>query len=110
MRLALPILLLAVLLGLNQAGQEKGGPQKEFQRVRLATIDGRYWLVGPNGKPFFGHGITHVSTRRAKPPINMSKFSRLLYGTVLPLGISGTDPFSNSSARCCATTCMTMLK
>ena len=103
MRLALPILLLAVLLGLNQAGQEKGGPQKEFQRVRLATIDGRYWLVGPNGKPFFGHGITHVSTRRAKPPINMSKFSRLCkelgfnaYGYGCPPQLKSDMPYVES--------------
>ena len=103
MRLALPILLLAVLLGLNQAGQEKGGPQKEFQRVRLATIDGRYWLVGPNGKPFFGHGITHVSTRRATPPINMSKFSRLCkelgfnaYGYGCPPQLKSDMPYVES--------------
>ena len=103
MRLALPILLLAVLLGLNQAGQEKGGPQKEFQRVRLATIDGRYWLVDTNGKPFFGHGITHVSTRRAKPPINMSKFSRLCkelgfnaYGYGCPPQLKSDMPYVES--------------
>ena len=103
MRLALPILLLAVLLGLNQAGQEKSGPQKEFQRVRLATIDGRYWLVGPNGKPFFGHGITHVSTRRAEPPINMSKFSRLCkelgfnaYGYGCPPQLKSDMPYVES--------------
>ena len=103
MRLALPILLLAVLLGLNQAGQEKGRPQKEFQRVRLATIDGRYWLVDTNGKPFFGHGITHVSTRRATPPINMSKFSRLCkelgfnaYGYGCPPQLKSDMPYVES--------------
>ena len=71
--------------------------------MRLATIDGRYWLVGPNGKPFFGHGITHVSTRRAKPPINMSKFSRLCkelgfnaYGYGCPPQLKSDMPYVES--------------
>ena len=31
--------------------------------IRLAEIDGRTWLVTPDGKPFFAHGITHTTNR-----------------------------------------------
>lgn len=35
------------------------------QNISLTRIEGRHWLVGPDGQPFFGHGITHVGTTRA---------------------------------------------
>lgn len=41
-------------------------PEKRLPNIRLTEIDGRHWLVGPDGKPFFAHGITHVSNNRAK--------------------------------------------
>lgn len=31
--------------------------------IGLAEIEGRTWLVTPEGKPFFAHGITHTSNR-----------------------------------------------
>ena len=34
--------------------------------IRLATIDGRHWLIGSDGEPFFAHGITHVGNVRSK--------------------------------------------
>lgn len=33
------------------------------QSIGLAEIDGRTWLITPDGKPFFAHGITHVTNR-----------------------------------------------
>jgi len=36
------------------------------QNISLTEIDGRSWLVDPQGKPFFAHGITHVGTNRAQ--------------------------------------------
>ncbi|MEM6471059.1 MAG: beta-agarase [Planctomycetota bacterium] len=38
-------------------GREQGGVFK------LAEIDGRTWLITPQGKPFFAHGITHTTNR-----------------------------------------------
>ena len=40
-------------------------PAQEESFIRLKKIDGRHWLVGPNGKPFFAHGITHISNKQA---------------------------------------------
>ena len=34
--------------------------------IKLTKIDGRHWLVDPDGNPFFAHGITHVGNNRAK--------------------------------------------
>ena len=42
------------------------GREKKLPNIRLTEIDERHWLVGPDGKPFFAHGITHVSNNRAK--------------------------------------------
>ncbi|MCM2369077.1 Spy/CpxP family protein refolding chaperone [Aporhodopirellula aestuarii] len=48
------------------AGTNATGREKRLPNIRLTRIDGRHWLVGPDGKPFFAHGITHVSNNRAK--------------------------------------------
>ena len=57
----LPILLGAILLATNlTAADDK--PQK----ITLQKLDGRTWLVDAKGKPFFAHGITHVSNNRAE--------------------------------------------
>ncbi|QDV64006.1 hypothetical protein Mal65_31540 [Crateriforma conspicua] len=37
----------------------------EPQTIGLTQINGRHWLVGPDGDPFFAHGITHMGTNRA---------------------------------------------
>ena len=42
--------------------------------ITLKEIDGRSWLVRPNGQPFFAHGITHVSNKDAK--LNYQKLSK----------------------------------
>lgn len=41
--------------------------------ISIKEINGRSWLVKPNGQPFFAHGITHASNKDAK--INYQKFS-----------------------------------
>ena len=33
--------------------------------ITLGKIEGRHWLLTPEGKPFFAHGITHVGNRNA---------------------------------------------
>ena len=48
------------------AGENATAEEKRLPNIRFAKIDDRHWLVGPDGKPFFTHGITHVSTKRAK--------------------------------------------
>ncbi len=57
----LPIFTMLGLLILPLTGQET-----EQQNITLTEIEGRTWLVGPDGKPFFAHGITHVGNTRAK--------------------------------------------
>ena len=47
------------------AGTTPEGREKRLPSIRLTNIDGRDWLVGPDGQPFFAHGITHVSNNRA---------------------------------------------
>ena len=43
------------------------------KNISLSKIDGRHWLVGSDGKPFFAHGITHVGTVRAR--FDLKEFS-----------------------------------
>lgn len=52
-------------VGANATAQDHVA-EKRLPNIRLTKIDGRDWLVGPDGKPFFAHGITHVSNNRAK--------------------------------------------
>lgn len=59
MKLTLPILALFGLFAVTAIGEEP-------QNITLTKINGRHWLVGPDGKPFFAHGITHVGNNRAK--------------------------------------------
>jgi hypothetical protein len=40
---------------------------------KIEIIEGRHWLVKPNGQPFFAHGITHAGNRDAAR--NYQKFS-----------------------------------
>ena len=36
---------------------------QEQSAIGLAEIEGRTWLITPEGKPFFAHGITHMTNR-----------------------------------------------
>lgn len=38
----------------------------EGRNITIETVDGRHWLIGPDGKPFFAHGITHLGLNVAK--------------------------------------------
>lgn len=69
MRNSLPLLslLLAGVLAASAAAEKR----KNFT---LTKIEGRHWLVDPNGNPFFAHGITHVNNQRAK--IEFAKISK----------------------------------
>lgn len=60
MKHTVPIAILANLLAGPALGEEV-----KSQPIHLTEIEGRAWLVGPDGKPFFAHGITHVSNNRA---------------------------------------------
>ena len=37
--------------------------ESKTRAIGLAEIEGRTWLVTPDGKPFFPHGITHATNR-----------------------------------------------
>ena len=39
----------------------KDEPPAPKSVIHLAEIDGRSWLVNAQGKPFFAHGITHMT-------------------------------------------------
>jgi hypothetical protein len=43
------------------------------EHITLTKINGRHWLLGTDGKPFFAHGITHAGVNRAK--IDYAKIS-----------------------------------
>ena len=71
------------------------------KNITLSKINGRHWLVGPDGKPFFAHGITHVGTVRAK--FDLTKFSAACkevgfnsYGYGCPDGLRSDMPYLES--------------
>ena len=45
----------------NATTQDTAAPTK--RTIGLAEINGRTWLITPEGKPFFAHGITHTTNR-----------------------------------------------
>ncbi|MEM7783078.1 MAG: beta-agarase [Planctomycetota bacterium] len=49
------------------------GKEQKSRFIQLKNMAGRDWLVGPDGRPFFAHGITHVNNKRS--PFNFSQFS-----------------------------------
>lgn len=54
--IAIWVLALIITSPFTSVAQERSG-------IRLAEIEGRTCLITPEGKPFFAHGITHVSNR-----------------------------------------------
>jgi hypothetical protein len=102
MKLILPILTLSALLALALTGEEKKpGADKEAKSISLAEIDGRTWLVDSSGKPFFAHGITHVSNNRAK--FDFAKISKACkelgfnaYGYGCPPALRSDMPYVES--------------
>ena len=59
-RAVIHIIVCAFVLG--KFAVRSGCARKTFG-IRLAEIDGRTWLITPDGKPFFAHGITHTTNR-----------------------------------------------
>lgn len=53
--------LIVALLSL--AGGASVANSEEPNRISLAQIDGRDWLIDLEGRPFFPHGVTHVAGR-----------------------------------------------
>jgi hypothetical protein len=42
--------------------------------IALTKIENRHWLVNPEGKPFFAHGITHANNKQAG--LDFEQFSK----------------------------------
>lgn len=69
--------------------------------ISLTKIDGRHWLVDSLGKPFFAHGITHVSNNRANFDFNeisaaCKKLGFNTYGYGCPEPLRHDMPFIES--------------
>ena len=64
-QLAVGIWTLALIIAapLASAAQERSA-------IGLAEIEGRSWLITPEGKPFFAHGITHMGSLRLRTDYN----------------------------------------
>jgi len=59
-------LTLSILIAIGLFAGPTKGDDNQLRNIALTKIEGRHWLVGPDGEPFFAHGITHVSNNRAK--------------------------------------------
>lgn len=77
------------------------GQESKQENITLTEIEGRYWLVGPDGKPFFAHGITHVGNKSAK--LDFENFSTACkelgfnaYGYGCPPQLKNDMPFVES--------------
>ena len=75
--------------------------RKESQNITLTKINGRHWLIMPNGSPFFAHGITHAGNQGAK--LDFQKFSKACkkvgfnaYGYGCPEPLRNDMPFIES--------------
>ena len=61
-RNALAFTCIALVLTVVAANaQDAAAPRT--RSIGLAEIEGRTWLITPEGKPFFAHGITHATNR-----------------------------------------------
>ena len=70
----------------------------ETQSIGLTEIDGRTWLVTPDGKPFFAHGVTHTTNRSLSTKYNsLSKACKDLgfnaYGYGCPAELKKDMPY-----------------
>lgn len=52
-------LLLVLAMCLSSFAEERGC-------IQLREIAGRVWLIRPDGKPFFAHGVTHINGRHGE--------------------------------------------
>ncbi|MEM1227903.1 MAG: endo-1,4-beta-xylanase [Planctomycetota bacterium] len=66
--------------------------------IGLAEIEGRNWLITPEGKPFFAHGVTHTTNRTLQTNYNaVSRACRDLgfnaYGYGCPTPLKSDMPY-----------------
>jgi hypothetical protein len=121
-------LLIVPTLAVTQAQQTQSEPSvadskaktsaiNNATNIHLSKIDGRHWLVGSDGKPFFAHGITHVGNVRSKHGfVDISTACRKLgfnaYGYGCPPELRGDMPYLRVGTiscqfRCTATNALT---
>jgi hypothetical protein len=105
-------LLIVPTLAVTQAQQTQSEPSvadskaktsaiNNATNIHLSKIDGRHWLGGSDGKPFFAHGITHVGNVRSKHGfVDISTACRKLgfnaYGYGCPPELRGDMPYLES--------------
>ncbi|MBT3468999.1 MAG: hypothetical protein HN467_06715, partial [Opitutae bacterium] len=67
--------LIIIFLNLDaiQLNAAKPDTWRESDNFSLTNIDGRHWLLSPDGTPFFAHGITHAGNRLTN--LDFQKFS-----------------------------------
>ena len=52
------------------AANAQDAKRPSTRSIGLAEIEGRTWLITPEGKPFFAHGITHTTNRSLRTKYN----------------------------------------
>ena len=60
------LICLSASVALTDSSSGDVVPVPKGPRIRLQKIKGRTWLVRPDGRPFFAHGVTHIGGRRRK--------------------------------------------
>ena len=64
---------------------------EEAKNIHLKELEGRTWLVGAHGQPFFAHGVTHVAAGQGKDVVAIGEACKALgfnafgYGCAKPL-------------------------
>jgi hypothetical protein len=92
-------LLMSIVISNPVTAQELGtNVSQKHSVIRLAEIEGRTWLITPDGKPFFAHGITHVTNRSLRTDYNaVSKACKALgfnaYGYGCPTELKKDMPY-----------------
>ena len=72
----------------------------EASQITIQQINGRFWLIKPNGQPFFAHGITHSRNLEKSDYAKFSKVCREIgfnaYGYGCPEPLRKDMPFIES--------------
>lgn len=74
MRIILGIISFTVLL----FGSSISSAEDNLSFIRLKNIEGRTWLVRPDGNPFFAHGVTHVGNGKGIKAVDIGKACKSL--------------------------------
>ena len=85
-----------VLTAVVANAQDAAAPKT--RSIGLAKIEGRTWLITPEGRPFFAHGITHATNRSLRADYNaLSKACKNLgfnaYGYGCPAPLKSDMPY-----------------